>query len=1515
MVFAPLVLLGVWGVSYLRALWNSILAPGVPVALQLKTPGGNLSFSAASYSLNPVSGFLVVNQPVLRDPAGRTLVSARLADAVGINLFDISSSALHVHVFGGRGTLVRNRDGRFDLQTFLGAPSTQARPIPFDVSIDRADVQVIDRKGRAEWSRRIVTRDIRVAGIGNRWIAAGDVSVELAGSGRVEVTRSATGELTLHTVADDWKLADLGRHLLSTLSPEQGRRLGSIAASDLKLSGQIDALLAPSTSPKLYFAGSAEARDIRVRDYHASDVKFIGRLTGVGAEGSLVGTGPGANALLQGWVDWEGNRIRSSITGSAKAASIATLPGDVRKLIPAGVSGKDFTYSGSLTYDSRTGLGAEGRYTALRGAYKEDALDKVVGELRVGGSSVWARVAAATYRSAKVTGELAINWKLKQISGAVTGRQLPVETVLQRFPDIRAKIKGAPSGVLSAFALVSGDLAKPRVAFRVTGSGTYTEVDLPRPVKIDRVLAEGHFYDGKIDLERIRARTPAGSIVAVGTVDVRSRGLKISVDGRGLDVGDFTNSLTGLASISGAVAGTLDEPRFDGQVEGYDLTYQGTDIQLTTAQVTARPEQIIASSLDIVLGSSQISGNFAIDIPSKRLSGSFGSKALQIGDVLGEPYAGLVAVQTSDLSGTLDDPRFTLSVIGKDLLAEDLQITGLDAHATLTGHKLALDALQARTANGLVVANGEYDLDAEGGRVSLTGSNLDLAAILPTLQKTNRTALAGTVGGKANIAFANKTLTAVTATGTLAGVKANGTDLGAGVWNVAGDGHNLSGSAQVSFGTRFLALENATADIDASTLSSDVVTSNLNLQNLYQFASPYWITSNELGMERLALLDGDVKLVGHIDGKWANPDLIISSFEADKLSYNGIPFGNLTASGKRVSGVWDVATLNLVDGSASATVHGTIDEAADTKLDGEVHNFDLGKLAAAFPGVPQLGGVVSSSFLATGPSARPLVRATLDAESVALEGHRVDFGLNFDTITLGPAGIDASGAVTYEGFHGQLAAHVPFTYPFTIPDDAPITAKLTLNQRPLSDLSPYAQSLDPKRSQGAINGALALTGVRDGLHLSGGINIRAATVGFRAIDPASKPASPKFVALGTELKDLVLSLGVQDSAVTADVSVNSSQAGSIDGQLTSKLVALDELLNQHAFADLDIWLASPVTGKVALNGLAVKENNKLVTSAFALNGALTVDGSIASPSIGGNVAVSNLSTSIPGLASQGGTGGTSLIDPKFNISFNLQNPGRIGTSLASIDLTGGGHIGGTLSQLDASAALGVVRGELRLPGGKVSLAPGGTVHPTYQVDASGIADAHIAIDLYGDSHVTAVRNGDIAERYDVHLDVRGDLLVPEQVVFTATSDPPDLTQDQILALLGRTDLLSALGSGTSYSSGERQLQTAALGYALPSLFDPITSRLASGLGLDYLSVEYNALDQTSILASKNIGHGFSFQVRRQLSVPTPGFPLSYDYRLVYQLPTRSLIARRFSLFLGRDELTPWKFGLQYGQRL
>ncbi len=669
-----------------------------------------------------------------------------------------------------------------------------------------------------------------------------------------------------------------------------------------------------------------------------------------------------------------------------------------------------------------------------RRPYKQDSLHHFSGTVRVGGTSVWAQVHNARYQDALVSTELAIDWKAKTIDGSVRGSNIDVGMLLERFPEAAKAITGSPEGKMSAYALLSGQVTKPDVAFRITGQGSYAEQDLPRRLNVDRVVVRGNYHDGQIDVERLRARTPAGNIAAKGSVNVHDRTLAINVDGRGLDVADFTDSVTGLASLNGVIGGTFDQPKFNGQVEAYNLSYQGSDFELVSGLVSVDRTGIDATRLDAIIGSSQLSGNLAIDLPSHRLSGEFSAPSFQLGDLIGDAYGGLVSVETTEVSGTLQDPIVGVSISGKDLIAQELPVSSFTGHAALHGKKITLDALHVSAVNGTLEATGNYDLEAKSGILAAQGKGLDLAGMLPMFQQDNRGTVAGSVSGSLNLTFSKDEISNLTADGSIQGVKVNGTDLGQGVWNLAGNAHHLTGSAQASFGTRFLSVENGAFDLDSEMLDADLVESNLTLQNIYQSVVPFLSDTNQSMVQKLAFLDGDVRVKSHLSGKWRNPDLTVTDLEANQLTYNGVPFGALTAAGTRAGGKWDISSLRLTDGPALATAHGTIDEKGASNLDGEFANLDISKFVNAFGGNSNLGGVLSGSFLATGSSSNPLIRASLNAESATINGRTIDFGLDLDSITIDGKSIEASGAVTMQGFHGQLTAEIPFNYPFNVPD-------------------------------------------------------------------------------------------------------------------------------------------------------------------------------------------------------------------------------------------------------------------------------------------------------------------------------------------------------------------------------------------------------------------------------------------------------------------------------------------------
>jgi hypothetical protein len=186
----------------------------------------------------------------------------------------------------------------------------------------------------------------------------------------------------------------------------------------------------------------------------------------------------------------------------------------------------------------------------------------------------------------------------------------------------------------------------------------------------------------------------------------------------------------------------------------------------------------------------------------------------------------------------------------------------------------------------------------------------------------------------------------------------------------------------------------------------------------------------------------------------------------------------------------------------------------------------------------------------------------------------------------------------------------------------------------------------------------------------------------------------------------------------------------------------------------------------------------------------------------------------------------------------------------------------------------------------------------------------VEVDLIGRTQVTAQSFTGIVERYDITLTIRGDLLSENGLQLRAQSDPPDLSSDRILAILGQGDVF-ANRTGENFRA-DRQLQSALLGLALPYFAGSLTEQFASRLGLDYLNVEYNQFDQFSLTAAITLGRDLVISGRRQISSPLPGERLKYDLRLSYRPPFRSRALRRFTFSLGTDQDRPWKVSVEYG---
>jgi hypothetical protein len=108
----------------------------------------------------------------------------------------------------------------------------------------------------------------------------------------------------------------------------------------------------------------------------------------------------------------------------------------------------------------------------------------------------------------------------------------------------------------------------------------------------------------------------------------------------------------------------------------------------------------------------------------------------------------------------------------------------------------------------------------------------------------------------------------------------------------------------------------------------------------------------------------------------------------------------------------------------------------------------------------------------------------------------------------------------------------------------------------------------------------------------------------------------------------------------------------------------------------------------------------------------------------------------------------------------------------------------------------------------------------------------------------------------VEVDVRGPLDDPERLQLTARSDPPGLSEQRILSLLGRGQVLAAIARGDDPARVFReQLGDILTAQVLPGLLAPLETGIAEAFDLEQFTLDYTGLRPASLYLVKNLFDG------------------------------------------------------------
>ncbi|MFI5387006.1 MAG: hypothetical protein ACHQ50_12905, partial [Fimbriimonadales bacterium] len=874
-VLAPVAILAIWGGSYVWACVVVLSAPGKPIEFRYRSNGGTLRLAAESYSIDWRHGTVYAGRPSVFGPDGGQLAAADRMDASGIS-FPLSGSIL-VRVRGAKGTLTRLPTGHFDIENYLWERKGPPSAIPYAVLINRADVTIVDRFGPTPYSQPAIARDIEVRGVGDSWVANGDIEVPGSGNLRAEVQSVPKEGLLIRGTTVGLKLASLVEHLKATPDVRRFPFLKDFRASTLETIGPISVFLPEGKDLRLSTRLRAIGTGIRYLNYVADQADFDGNLNDSGAQGELNARYGATKGKFVGSFVWQ----KGFETGGqlhVDTPSSAVDPLWLRELIPSQISFADAHLDGWFGYRRDDGVRLEAsvsaRQTSLFGQTVDQpkvALTLADGQARVG-------IAGGRWAGAPLHGAVFVGLKTPSLSGAISADSMDLASAGRKF-DVRGL-----SGKAQVSLLLGGTRTSPTALLQASGTGSY---GADRRLITGTFQVAGNYTGDQLIVDRLRIGTDAGDARAIGTVWVRKKTLSLKVDANSLRLEKLREDLIGSISASGVVSGALADPRFDGHAMALDVQASGQEIPFASAAVKADRHQVVATDLRIIRGTGEAKGQASVNLKTHDLSGVLSAGDLLLNEYLGEGAQGTVTVPKLTIGGTYDEPHLAGTAYGTDLVIGGVRVDRADIVSSLRGPIANIESLTARIGDGTMAGSGTYDYATKIWDFAVAGDGLRLDRITPVGKGPQK--MAGNLSGKARVTIpAGGTILdprtwAGESTGAFRDVNLNDTGFGGGNWKLAYDGKDLTGNASIGTLERYLLLENVDFNPWEDTIRGDVSIMNGSLQDIYTSTRPFFKEISYDVRQRIDSMDGDIDATVAFSGPRLNPNIDVSVLEVHNL--------------------------------------------------------------------------------------------------------------------------------------------------------------------------------------------------------------------------------------------------------------------------------------------------------------------------------------------------------------------------------------------------------------------------------------------------------------------------------------------------------------------------------------------------------------------------------------------------------------------------------------------------------
>ena len=1587
-MWSPIVAVSIGGGIYIYECTQTLLAPGTGFTVNLPTKSSSLKVTCQNYSIDLIQQTILIDKLVIRKADGSLLARVPHFVATGISVVD--GVAPTIQLKDAELWVTRDKKGNLDILDLFEKSESTSSQQPWQVSVRDSVIHLNDLSAGAGSKDEIKIDSGNFVGLGDN--AEGNATIDILGLAKGHFGFKKDADKT--QIFSKRLTGDLDQVLDRIRSGPEKSYVQAI--SPLKFDNGTfvgDFTLALSSAKPIFVSNfTLSASNPKWDTYRADRIDFSGTASESGLTGKLKLKDKQVEGDAEGSVDFSkevvlGANVKvSNLTPSYLQSINVKLPKDV-------TFNNGFS-KGYLTLEKgRLGWTGKSSFT-LASVYglKVPHLD---GEVTLQGDQIFAKLKPTVVGGTLIDGNLGFNTKTKEIIGAFSTPQLSAKDFSQWLPtnvlESKARLVGIIGGTIAKPNVTVRGSIEPK--FKIADrSFSYNSADVVlrfdgNVFNLDRLTMTDDsgslFASGSIDLKKgINVRVVGNNVDLAKFADNTSG----KVDVQGLITGKVSDLKydgkvqayrVGYTGITGKIVAVASD--FSGDKKG--VTFRELDAMKGASQITG--------SLGIGFADQSLAGLFAVtgievaDLYDGDVGGILDLRDIAVSGTFTKPI----------VAGAFDAKKLLASNFAADSASGKVSFDGelfriFDTSAVFAKGSVTevSGVFDAKKKTGNVVGKFQK-VDLSDIHQTLRQKANDSGNI--EFQKTlSQLATKGSSSGSFEVGVSDGNFASLSGKGRVDDVVLNKATIGSGDWDVGYDGKAWSGNAFIGSLAEYFRVDGLSYSPATGDIAGEFLSYQLPLKELIVAAQPSLNWSQDLVTE-MQLVRGRLSTFAKVSGNTKSPTVEVPEFEISSIKLGGDGDGKVEDIGTfSMKANFSNDVLSIQDGllvgpkftkitlpfagnvtlpsnfaipDGTARLSGTIKNLTDLNYDmtGSVYGFPVSKFATFASSLSDVDVFIDqASFKLTGNIREPLLSSHIKASAgLTPEGKKVKTGLLASRLKietdisakpatgefLGASNVTGKGTFQLNSIAGSLDFSLLTNSSITRFDDAaPFSFNAKIDgQRDVSELIKQAGGIVIGEGGAKLSGGIEVGNTLKAKSYKGGLELRADSI--KSVSDV--PMIGK--SLDTFLKDLVISANFENDPVAGNVLRTKASSATNYSKLDPKAsefgyvrfdakVPIDDFLNnRHQVGGL---MATEIRdGSLAFSNLGMYQS--FAQGSFAqgtistANGKpLQITGDLSKPKISGSIFFDDVKTIIPTLLPTSGTSVRPLIEPEFDLNFFANKPMNIRSSLVSINAKGIGSMKGTLSELKADSVMTVESGELLLPGGKVKLTPDGTI--TLKYDGSSYNNqAQLIANLHGETTSTGLRNGLTPERYEISLDIKGDLLATEAsdlvgnkkdrdglstsqgLTITATSQYGPLSQKDIYQLLGRTDILqSLLQSGVNSNTG-REVKDLGFGYIVPGLFTGVAQEIMKSFKLDYVGIEYNAFEQASVSFVKNLGAGFFVQGRQQLLEPLPGKLAAYDYRLVYR-PRRGLNSiRALSFSFGTDQLRPYKLAIEFNTKI